>query len=76
MINFSVYLNRRVFVMMILMMLLEFFIVGNKYTTGVTQPDEDAFTYSIDERAEFVKDFLQELGVSRYFFFHSSLMVV
>ena len=43
-----------------------FSISGNKNTKGVTQPDEDIFTYSIEERSAFVKDFLEELGVNRY----------
>lgn len=38
---------------------------GNKYTKGITQPDEDFFAYSVDERAEFLKDFLDELEITR-----------
>ena len=39
---------------------------GNKITKGLTQPDEDIYQYSIEERSGFVKDFLEELEVNRY----------
>ena len=45
---------------------MRFSFPGNKNTKGVTQADEDIFTYSIEERSAFVKDFLEELGVNRY----------
>ena len=46
----------------------KFFVVlisGNAYTKGVRKFDNDVFTHSIEERTDFIKDFLKELGISR-----------